>query len=76
MHLGPPEAALEHEAGLITKTEIRAVVLAKLQLLPGLVLWDVGAGCGSVGLEAESAAAGGAGAGSGATPGAGPADHG
>ncbi len=53
LHLGLPEAALEHEAGLITKTEVRAVVLAKLQLLPGLVLWDVGAGCGSVGLEAS-----------------------
>jgi len=53
LHLGLPEAALEHEAGLVTKTEIRAVVLAKLQLWPGLVLWDVGAGCGSVGLEAS-----------------------
>jgi precorrin-6Y C5,15-methyltransferase (decarboxylating) len=53
LHLGLPEAALEHEAGLITKTEVRAVVLAKLQLLPGLVLWDLGAGCGSVGLEAS-----------------------
>jgi precorrin-6Y C5,15-methyltransferase (decarboxylating) len=53
LHLGLPEAALEHEAGLITKAEVRAVVLAKLQLLPGLILWDVGAGCGSVGLEAS-----------------------
>ncbi len=53
LHLGLPETALDHTAGLITKTEIRAVVLAKLRLLPGLVLWDVGAGCGSVGLEAS-----------------------
>ncbi len=53
LYLGLPEAALEHEAGLITKTEIRVVVLAKLQLIPGLVMWDVGAGCGSVGLEAS-----------------------
>jgi precorrin-6Y C5,15-methyltransferase (decarboxylating) len=53
LHLGLPEAALDHQAGLITKTEVRAVVLAKLKLLPGLVLWDVGAGCGSVGLEAS-----------------------
>jgi precorrin-6Y C5,15-methyltransferase (decarboxylating) len=52
LHLGLPEAALVHEAGLITKSEIRAVVLAKLALGPGQVLWDVGAGCGSVGLEA------------------------
>ena len=53
LHLGLPEAALAHQAGLITKAEVRAVVLAKLKLLPGQVLWDVGAGCGSVGLEAS-----------------------
>ena len=53
LHLGLPEVALAHEAGLVTKAEVRAVVLAKLALLPGLVLWDVGAGCGSVGLEAS-----------------------
>ena len=29
------------------------MVLAKLELSPGLTLWDVGAGCGSVGLEAS-----------------------
>ena len=53
MHLGLPEEALAHQGGLITKTEVRAVALAALQLLPGLTLWDVGAGCGSVGLEAS-----------------------
>ncbi len=53
LHLGLPEAALAHQGGLITKTEVRAVALAKLQLYPGLTLWDVGAGCGSVGLEAS-----------------------
>ena len=53
LHLGLPEAALVHQAGLITKAEVRAVVLAKLQLFPGLVLWDVGGGAGSVGLEAS-----------------------
>ena len=53
LHLGLPETAFEHESGLITKSEVRAVVLAKLQLLPGQVLWDVGAGCGSVGIEAS-----------------------
>ena len=52
LHLGLPEEALAHEAGLITKSEVRAVVLAKLAF-PGQVLWDVGAGCGSVGLEAS-----------------------
>lgn len=53
LHLGLPEEALEHQRGLITKAEVRAVVLAKLELQPGLALWDVGAGCGSVGLEAS-----------------------
>jgi len=51
--LGLDEAALEHEAGLITKAEVRAVGLAKLHLQPGQVLWDVGAGSGSVSLEAS-----------------------
>ena len=53
LHLGLPEEALAHQRGLITKSEVRAVVLAKLELSPGLVFWDVGAGCGSVGLEAS-----------------------
>ncbi len=53
LHLGLPEEALAHQAGLITKAEVRAVALAKLALGPGQVLWDVGAGCGSVGLEAS-----------------------
>ena len=53
LHLGLPEELLQHQGGLITKAEVRAVVLAKLELYPGLVLWDVGAGCGSVGLEAS-----------------------
>jgi precorrin-6B C5,15-methyltransferase / cobalt-precorrin-6B C5,C15-methyltransferase len=53
LHLGLPEEALARQAGLVTKAEVRAVVLAKLALKPGLTLWDVGAGCGSVGLEAS-----------------------
>ncbi len=50
--LGLPESAFRHEAGLITKMEIRVVSLAHLQLLPEQVLWDVGAGSGSVAVEA------------------------
>lgn len=53
LHLGMPEEAFSPEKGLITKVEVRTVVLGKLQLYPGLVLWDVGAGSGSVGLEAS-----------------------
>ena len=49
---GLPESAYEHSAGLITKPEVRAVSLSKLRLRPGGVLWDVGAGSGSVSIEA------------------------
>lgn len=40
------------EKGLITKREVRAVSLARMQLTRGSVVWDIGAGSGSVGLEA------------------------
>jgi precorrin-6Y C5,15-methyltransferase (decarboxylating) len=39
------------DKGLITKREVRAVSLARLQLSAGSVVWDIGAGSGSVGLE-------------------------
>jgi precorrin-6Y C5,15-methyltransferase (decarboxylating) len=51
--LGAADDAYVHQAGLITKAEVRAVVLARLEPGPGLTLWDLGAGCGSVGLEAS-----------------------
>ncbi|MBK8892739.1 MAG: precorrin-6y C5,15-methyltransferase (decarboxylating) subunit CbiE [Propionivibrio sp.] len=40
------------EQGLITKQEARALSLAKLRLAPDAIVWDIGAGSGSVGLEA------------------------
>lgn len=40
------------DKGLITKREIRAVSLARLQLHTNSIVWDIGAGSGSVGLEA------------------------
>jgi precorrin-6B C5,15-methyltransferase / cobalt-precorrin-6B C5,C15-methyltransferase len=55
---GLPESAFEHTARLITKPEIRAVSLSKLRLRPGGVLWDVGAGSGSLSIEAAGLASG------------------
>ena len=52
LHLGMTDEAFDHEGGLITKPEIRAVTLAKLSLLPHHTLWDLGAGSGSVAIEA------------------------
>ena len=43
----------DQNGGLITKLEARALSLAKLGLKPDSVVWDIGAGSGSVGLEAS-----------------------
>jgi precorrin-6Y C5,15-methyltransferase (decarboxylating) len=40
------------KTGLITQAEVRAVALGQLDLHPGNVFWDVGAGSGSVAIEA------------------------
>ncbi|MFO0806932.1 MAG: precorrin-6y C5,15-methyltransferase (decarboxylating) subunit CbiE [Gemmataceae bacterium] len=40
------------KTGLITQAEVRAVALSQLDLHPGDVFWDVGAGSGSVAIEA------------------------
>ena len=50
--IGLPEQSLAHRAGMITKREIRLLTLGYLALRPGEVFWDVGAGSGSVALEA------------------------
>lgn len=50
--LGLPVDAFEREAGLITAPEVRAVILSKLRLPAWGHLWDIGAGSGSIGLEA------------------------
>ncbi len=39
------------KTGLITQAEVRAVALAQMDLHPGDVAWDVGAGSGSVAIE-------------------------
>jgi precorrin-6Y C5,15-methyltransferase (decarboxylating) len=40
------------KSGLITQAEVRSVALAQMDLQPGDVMWDVGAGSGSVAIEA------------------------
>ncbi|PHQ66330.1 MAG: cobalamin biosynthesis bifunctional protein CbiET [Sneathiella sp.] len=47
---GLPDDAFTHD-GQLTKQEIRSATLSALMPLPGQLLWDVGAGCGSVGIE-------------------------
>jgi len=49
---GLQEEEISHSRGLITKSEVRAATLHQLRLPKSGVLWDVGAGSGSVGLEA------------------------
>ncbi len=59
--LGIPEGALLHRAGprgLITRREVRLLALCYLELRPNDVLWDVGAGSGSVAIEAARLSAG------------------
>ena len=61
----PPVVPCSHEdafakrmpkKGLITKREVRLLSLAALQLRPTSVVWDVGAGSGSVSIEAAQLA--------------------
>lgn len=47
---GLPDSAFAHD-GQLTKAEVRAVTLAALAPLEGELLWDVGAGSGSVAIE-------------------------
>jgi len=47
---GLPDDAFVHD-GQLTKREVRAATLATLAPAPGQVLWDIGAGCGSVAIE-------------------------
>ena len=52
LHLGAPESWYDHRGGLITKSEIRAITLSKLRLRTQHTLWDLGAGSGSLSIEA------------------------
>jgi len=54
LRLGTPDNWFVHEKGLITKASVRVLSLAALELAPDNILWDLGAGSGSVGIEATS----------------------
>jgi precorrin-6Y C5,15-methyltransferase (decarboxylating) len=46
-----PEDAFSHRDAMVTKAEVRALVLARLAPRIGELVWDVGAGSGSVAVE-------------------------
>jgi len=58
----PDEAFLQSKPkrGLLTPSEIRSMALAELDIGPASVVWDVGAGSGSVAIEAAQIASDGA----------------
>jgi precorrin-6B C5,15-methyltransferase / cobalt-precorrin-6B C5,C15-methyltransferase len=47
---GLPDTTYHHD-GQLTKREVRAMTLSTLAPVPGELLWDVGAGSGSIGIE-------------------------
>jgi precorrin-6B C5,15-methyltransferase / cobalt-precorrin-6B C5,C15-methyltransferase len=47
---GLPDDAFRHD-GQLTKREVRAATLSALAPAPDQLLWDIGAGCGSVSIE-------------------------
>lgn len=47
---GLPDSAYAND-GQLTKRDVRAATLARLAPSPGELLWDVGAGCGSISIE-------------------------
>ncbi len=50
---GLNEDEFSHEQGLITKPEVRSVILSKLCLPSRGILWDIGAGSGSISIESS-----------------------
>ena len=52
--LGIDNEQYSKENNLITDQDVRAIILARLQLPAWGVLWDIGAGSGSIGLEAAA----------------------
>lgn len=53
LSLGIPDHFYLHQKNLITKLPVRAAGLAHLGVAPDSTVWDLGAGCGSVAIEAS-----------------------
>src|SRR5262249_24423572 len=49
-------AQSQPKRGLITQSEVRSIALAQLDIRPGSIVWDIGAGSGSVAIEAAQLA--------------------
>jgi precorrin-6B C5,15-methyltransferase / cobalt-precorrin-6B C5,C15-methyltransferase len=58
----PDEAFLQSQPkhGLLTPAEVRAIALAQMDIAPSSIVWDIGAGSGSVSIEAAQMAPDGA----------------
>jgi precorrin-6Y C5,15-methyltransferase (decarboxylating) len=59
---GNPDEAFQQskpKRGLLTPAEVRSIALARLDIGPTSTVWDVGAGSGSVAIEAAQIASGG-----------------
>lgn len=54
--LGRPDEEYAHAKGLITKWPVRAAALGALRIAPDHTVWDLGAGSGSVAIEAAALA--------------------
>ena len=54
----PDEAFLQSKPklGLLTPAEVRAIALAQMDIAPSSIVWDIGAGSGSVSVEAAQMA--------------------
>lgn len=52
LRIGIPDSEFSTERGLITKWPVRTASLGALQLSPTNIMWDIGAGSGSVSIEA------------------------
>jgi precorrin-6Y C5,15-methyltransferase (decarboxylating) len=57
----PDELFLQSQPkrGMLTPAEVRSIALAELDLGPNSIVWDIGAGSGSVAIEASQIASGG-----------------